>query len=967
MEDLKKLNVFQLKEIIKEFKLNNNIKKPALTKMKKDDLIHFILMKKIKIPAILPKATGKYNPLSKYKVDANKPPEQEKYLKELNENPRYDNPLKALKPYYDSKTNKQVLTKLMPHQIAFIKAYIFNGLRGAVMFHGVGSGKTLTAVVTSYYYLKMFPDKRVLIISPSALLYNFIEGLIQYGLPIEDNRYSFWTYEKYIRSKNVGDNSLVIIDEAHNFRTYIGKNTATDQLGNEVINITSNKRGWHVKEYGTDRAHKVLLLTGTPFVNVLYDIENLLAMVDKREPIPQGEFYQMIGQPEVRHDYFRHRISHYERTQNDKNFPERREQIIPIYMNDDTLSKYEKIQNTKKDESDKDLQAIYNGVRNVSSSIYGENNPKIKWVYNRIMKNKNKKSIVYCSLYDAGIALLMNLLNKSGVKYVSITGRQNAKSKEDAKNLYNGYNFQHEITEEEIRENKYINNDYRVLIISKAGAEGVSTVNTQNIMLLDSQWNDSTSEQIIARAIRFKSHIALSDKDNYVNVFRIILVKPSDKPIVDKILSPAFKDYGFVLNGYKESRSDKNKLLRNQDKAPTFTEAKTSKQFDMKIYKALKTPHEKEAYRKSSLEFERRREKSSIEDTIKQLTQSTPAIDLYMLILSKSKEVEINKMVLDLDTKIKSFEDYYTDKIEHQLIEITLKNQAKAGRELTTKEKSLINLKLFERVKNKAVSVISKEDNSQAYNERMEKIKKLKDRQLSQEKIKRLQQYFTDTPMVKKMIELSGLSTNLNTVDILEPSAGIGSIVKEILQLKNVNCRFDLVEIDPENRIILKELENEAPDLVALMETPNFLDFFTSKKYDMILMNPPFHLKKSLNLVYNRDIYDMDFIRRAFAFVKVGGSLTAIISQKWKQVNEYKKWLETHNFVFKDYNNYRWGGIQKGNLSAIQSLNLTIIKLNKSNYDEDSDLLKLTTLKNIDKINEVASDVKAFIKFPTKK
>lgn len=248
----------------------------------------------------------------------------------------------------------------------------------------------------------------------------------------------------------------------------------------------------------------------------------------------------------------------------------------------------------------------------------------------------------------------------------------------------------------------------------------------------------------------------------------------------------------------------------------------------------------------------------------------------------------------------------------------------------------------------------------------MEKIKKIKDKQKSQEKIKRLQQYFTDVPMVQKMIEFSGLNKYLSTIDILEPSAGIGSIVKEVLKLSNICCKFDLVEIDPENRIILKELENEASDIITLLETPNFLDLFTSKKYDIILMNPPFHFKKSLNLVYNRDIYDMDFIKRAFAFLKIGGSITVIISQKWKQVKECTNWLEKHNFVFKDYNNYKWKGIQKDNLSSIASLNLTIIKLNKINYDEDIELLKLTTLSNIEKINKVALDVKEYINLPIK-
>ena len=43
----------------------------------------------------------------------------------------------------------------------------------------------------------------------------------QFGLNSSDKRYNFYSYDKYIRNKEVGDNSLVIIDEAHNFRSQI--------------------------------------------------------------------------------------------------------------------------------------------------------------------------------------------------------------------------------------------------------------------------------------------------------------------------------------------------------------------------------------------------------------------------------------------------------------------------------------------------------------------------------------------------------------------------------------------------------------------------------------------------------------------------------------------------------------------------------------------------------------------------
>ena len=102
----------------------------------------------------------------------------------------------------------------------------------------------------------------------------------------------------------------------------------------------------------------------------------------------------------------------------------------------------------------------------------------------------------------------------------------------------------------------YINDKYRILIITKAGAEGVDTINTNNIILIDSQWNDALSEQIIARAIRYKSHFGLPIDQRYVKVYRTLLMKQSNKQIFDKINSSSFNDW----IGFHKQISDQTKL-----------------------------------------------------------------------------------------------------------------------------------------------------------------------------------------------------------------------------------------------------------------------------------------------------------------------------------------------------------------------------------------------------------------------
>ena len=62
----------------------------------------------------------------------------------------------------------------------------------------------------------------------------------QYGIEIEDNRYIFTTYDKYIRKPTVARNALVLVDEAHNMRTEMNIVETHDPETNELLEKSSN-------------------------------------------------------------------------------------------------------------------------------------------------------------------------------------------------------------------------------------------------------------------------------------------------------------------------------------------------------------------------------------------------------------------------------------------------------------------------------------------------------------------------------------------------------------------------------------------------------------------------------------------------------------------------------------------------------------------------------------------------------
>ncbi|WP_136652191.1 DUF4942 domain-containing protein [Paracoccus aeridis] len=116
---------------------------------------------------------------------------------------------------------------------------------------------------------------------------------------------------------------------------------------------------------------------------------------------------------------------------------------------------------------------------------------------------------------------------------------------------------------------------------------------------------------------------------------------------------------------------------------------------------------------------------------------------------------------------------------------------------------------------------------------------------------------------------------------VLEPSAGIGNIVRAALAR---GTQVDAVEIHPGRADALLGIGH--PDLHVACT--NFLTMRPDPVYDLVLMNPPF-----------AGIHWMQHVRLAFDFLKPGGELRAILPAS-AEVNEtpahirFRAWAECH-------------------------------------------------------------------------
>ena len=390
------------------------------------------------------------------------------------------------------------LLPLSEHQIR-VARYLENH-KGLIAVHGIGTGKTLTAVSTSQCFLDKFPDSKVIVISPAALVANFKKGMEEYGLGPDHRKYEFYSYEAFARRENVAAHcrdNLLIVDEAHNLRTLV-----EGKKGKKAAQALSCARA----------AGRILLLTATPFVNTDMDLNNLLALAKGTEPMTKSQWKNLMKDDRAREQYFRCMFSVYFREQGDANYPRRVDKEIELEMDDDYLTKYNELEVANEEK----LQGM--GIKNPWAFLSGlrigllkiENSAKINYVVDEaVQKVKGgRKVVIYSNFVGSGIKNVAAKLEARGVDFYEFTGKTSAASRKKYVEEYNS-------------------GEVRVLLITKAAGEGLDLKGTGAIFILDPPWNEAALEQAIGRAIRYKSHAGLPEKDRYVEVYTLFNVKPN--------------------------------------------------------------------------------------------------------------------------------------------------------------------------------------------------------------------------------------------------------------------------------------------------------------------------------------------------------------------------------------------------------------------------------------------------------
>jgi SNF2 family DNA or RNA helicase len=423
----------------------------------------------------------------------------------------------------------RVTTELKPHQKRVLEKLKAEDQPGLVVAHGLGSGKTLTAIAAQDA-LGLPAD----VVVPAALQANFKKELRKHrkGGPKAEIK----SLQNLARKGQAPTAPMLIVDEAHRAR----------EPGAKTYQALKKTE-----------AEKRLLLTGTPFYNHPADIAPLinLAAGGSLLPVQRPDFERryvldlsvspgIMGwlrgakagatpvlnparKKELR-DVFGKWVDYHPGSS--EGFPEVMREDVRVPMTAEQQQVYDSLMGEapawvsykvraglppSKQES-KQLNAFLGAARQVVNTTGpfktqgAAQEPKIQAAFEALQKtlkdNPRAKAVVYSNFLSAGVNPYRQRLEGAGIPYGEFTGEM-PKAERDA--LVRQYN-----------EGKL-----RALLLSSAGGEGLDLKGTRLLQVLEPHWNDEKLRQVEGRAARYLSHAGLPEDERNVRIQRYLATR----------------------------------------------------------------------------------------------------------------------------------------------------------------------------------------------------------------------------------------------------------------------------------------------------------------------------------------------------------------------------------------------------------------------------------------------------------
>ena len=436
------------------------------------------------------------------------------------------------------------------HQHHVVKT-LLEPRKNLIFVAGTGSGKTISAIVAGMCSLNRGYVNGVIIVTPKGVQQQFTNEVDRLVPATHRKYFCVRTHHQFFNTRDddaVADfphvlrKKLLIVDEAHALSTRItGKK---DHTG--VMRITTGKMA-HIATQAAQTAENVLLLTATPVKNEPSELFNLVCMVEQQ---PWEPFYKTHGGCRkelngIYREYLktgdRKLLDTYEQMSTTKSsfcsnymalarscvqfakctleeFPEKIVRTVRLEMDADYLKLYEQAeQNIVNHELSHDTlfdaekkNVFYSKVRVAVNGITKTmTSAKIRYTIDLIVQHPNRRVLVYSNFKDGGLSLIERELIKTNTAFLRIDGDVSASKRKSIADAFNS------------------DDDPRnVLLISMAGSEGLDLKCVRDVVILEPHFHEVRIQQVIGRAVRFRSHITLPPEERTVTVHRLMLCKP---------------------------------------------------------------------------------------------------------------------------------------------------------------------------------------------------------------------------------------------------------------------------------------------------------------------------------------------------------------------------------------------------------------------------------------------------------
>lgn len=447
------------------------------------------------------------------------------YIK--NKYKEYELPLKnfTIKDICKNKGNSKEFSIDLTLYQKFLKEYSLEiKYKGILLYHSLGSGKSLTSILMAQNIINKKKAKGAVILVPASLRLNYNSELKK--LPNESNDlFEIHGYNTRNSLKDMPDlkDKIVIIDEIQNLVSMV-KNQS--KIGIAIYKQLLNSKC------------KIICLSATPVMNVPYEYAILFNLL-KPKTFKFNNFdfiYENIDlntleikNPRKFYEKIKGLVSYYNGiNENTEVYPKSKTIVEKLTMNP-LQEKFYYESNKKQIDTNKMTLGLYAKEDRVDSVYFINsrlscNSIITTKINSEIMKNLKHYSVkyarilelvkeskgpvmIYSNFVDKGILEMEQILNYSNIKNLKWVGGQ---SENERKRMLEEFN-------DSKNKNKNI-----VFLISKAGAEGLSLKNVRQIHIIEPHWNVVRTRQIIGRGIRLCSHSDLPKEDQNVEIYMYI-------------------------------------------------------------------------------------------------------------------------------------------------------------------------------------------------------------------------------------------------------------------------------------------------------------------------------------------------------------------------------------------------------------------------------------------------------------